>query len=769
MPLRPPASANLHSTYTPAFPAAEYRDRLDRLRGAMEQEAWLLTSPALILWACGYRVWSLYQTQCIVVFRDGGQLLMVREMDAPGHRGQCPHLAAEEVLCYRDDMVGRDGGAMRLMADHLLAAGVRCIGLDQNEACVDDFLALREQGLRVENVSLLTRAVVATKSPRELAVVRAAARVADKCMRAAVAEAVAGRSGNQIASTVQGLQARWGTPPPIPSLIQVNEDAAHTTWNSVPLRGGDVIRLELCGSVEHYCCPVVRTVYVPRHFGDAPPPALLALHSIYQEGLQRAVEATREGVRACEVHAAFAAVLASHGLCKTTRVGYSFGIAMVRDWGERLLSITPTDPTVLRRGMTLHYVCGCGDLLGVPGVWLNLGETLVVGEARAELLCATPRGLLVGGAKPSCDGSLASLSYDSLAHRLMPLPPRVRWWLPPLQSAALPPPPLAYPALSHHRSTTGPTPLVDAVEVAKQLNLGRLWIKDEARRFMGSFKSLGTSWAVHRLKQRGRLAEGAGLVCASDGNHGLSLAAVARREGHPLSVVLPSVVPATTAELLRREGAEVYQPEGLSYEEAVRLSAAWARERGLLRISDQSAEDYVEIPQIISEGYLTLFAEVEESLGGEEELDYVVIQAGVGGLAAAACRWLQMTRREATTLVVVEPAVAACLQDTVERRGTIETLEGSADSACQGCNCERASVAAWRVLRERALVTVAVEDHWAHEATRMMTDAGLASSPTGSCGLGGVVGWLACEECPLFPESRVLVINTEDGRLLGGE
>ena len=70
----------------------------------MEQEAWLLTSPALILWACGYRVWGPYQAQCIVVVRDGGQLLMVREMDAPGHRGQCPHLAAEEVLCYRDDM-----------------------------------------------------------------------------------------------------------------------------------------------------------------------------------------------------------------------------------------------------------------------------------------------------------------------------------------------------------------------------------------------------------------------------------------------------------------------------------------------------------------------------------------------------------------------------------------------------------------------------------------------------------------------------------------
>ena len=53
-----------------------------------------------------------------------------------------------------------------------------------------------------------------------------------------------------------------------------------------------------------------------------------------------------------------------------------------------------------------------------------------------------------------------------------------------------------------------------------------------------------------------------------------------------------------------------------------------------------------------------------------------------------ACRWFQMTHREATTLVVAEPAVAACRQGTAGRRGTAGALEGS---ALQGCNCERAA------------------------------------------------------------------------------
>ena len=44
-----------------------------------------------------------------------------------------------------------------------------------------------------------------------------------------------------------------------------------------------------------------------------------------------------------------------------------------------------------------------------------------------------------------------------------------------------------------------PTPLVEAPQLAQQLEVGNIWIKDETRRFdMPSFKILGTSWAVYR-------------------------------------------------------------------------------------------------------------------------------------------------------------------------------------------------------------------------------------------------------------------------------
>ena len=59
--------------------------------------------------------------------------------------------------------------------------------------------------------------------------------------------------------------------------------------------------------------------------------------------------------------------------------------------GERTLSIRRGDRTVLRPGMTIHFM---------PALWLDDGglessETILITEAGAECLCKTPRKLVV--------------------------------------------------------------------------------------------------------------------------------------------------------------------------------------------------------------------------------------------------------------------------------------------------------------------------------------------------------------------------------------
>src|SRR5438128_527130 len=59
--------------------------------------------------------------------------------------------------------------------------------------------------------------------------------------------------------------------------------------------------------------------------------------------------------------------------------------------------------------------------------------------------------------------------------------------------------------LEFHRRLPGyaPTPLVEAKSLARQLGVGKLWVKDESSRIgLPSFKILGASWATYKAFSR---------------------------------------------------------------------------------------------------------------------------------------------------------------------------------------------------------------------------------------------------------------------------
>ena len=82
------------------------------------------------------------------------------------------------------------------------------------------------------------------------------------------------------------------------------------------------------------------------------------------------------------------------------------------------------------------------------------------------------------------------------------------------------------------------TPLLELAAAAERIGVRRVFYKDEAPRFgLGSFKALGGAYAVARLLQDltserldTDLTRGITVACASDGNHGRSVAAGAKRK-----------------------------------------------------------------------------------------------------------------------------------------------------------------------------------------------------------------------------------------------
>jgi diaminopropionate ammonia-lyase len=177
---------------------------------------------------------------------------------------------------------------------------------------------------------------------------------------------------------------------------------------------------------------------------------------------------------------------------------------------------------------------------------------------------------------------------------------------------------------SFHRRLPGyaPTRVVDAPELADELGLAQVFVKDESERLgLPSFKILGASWAVYRLLV-GRLGHEpewrsldelrAGLaplgpltfVAATDGNHGRAVAHMARLLGYGARVLVPAGTAAARIEAIESEGAPVTVVDG-TYDDAVRASAALAAD-DVLVVSDTSWEGYTEVPRTVIAGYATI-------------------------------------------------------------------------------------------------------------------------------------------------------------------
>ena len=326
-----------------------------------------------------------------------------------------------------------------------------------------------------------------------------------------------------------------------------------------------------------------------------------------------------------------------------------------------------------------------------------------------------------------------------------------------------------------HRSLPGyePTPLRNLRGLAGRLGIGALSVKDESRRFgLQAFKALGASWALHRLRQQ---RSGAFTVStATDGNHGRAVAWAAARLGLPAVVFIPAYSAPARVEHIRREGARVELVPG-NYDDAVMRCASESRANGWQVVADTGYGDYLEIPHWITEGYSTLFGEIDEQLeaAGATGPDVVLVQAGVGGLLHAAVDHFRSRDRQ-PVLVSVEPDEADALFRSIDSPdGQPVGTPGTQRSIMAGLNCGAVSLAAWPTNRRGVELFITIEDRYAAAAMRRLArpEAGDPVIEAGESGAAGLAGLLALLESPelseaarflaLGPRTHVLVINTE--------
>ncbi len=183
-------------------------------------------------------------------------------------------------------------------------------------------------------------------------------------------------------------------------------------------------------------------------------------------------------------------------------------------------------------------------------------------------------------------------------------------------------------------------------------------------------------------------------------------------------------------------------------------------------ISDTSWPGYENVPRWVIEGYSTIFWEIEDQLSerGESVPDLVVIQIGVGALAAAAVRHFRRIGVGSLRMVGVEPQVSACVLASMEA-GRLVTIPGPHDSIMAGLNCGTPSVVAWPLVSRGFDAYVAVADERAREGMRALARVDVVSGETGAAGVACLLELLddpgARERLGIDGTTTALVLSTE--------
>jgi diaminopropionate ammonia-lyase len=254
------------------------------------------------------------------------------------------------------------------------------------------------------------------------------------------------------------------------------------------------------------------------------------------------------------------------------------------------------------------------------------------------------------------------------------------------------------------------------------------------------------------------------LLAATDGNHGRAVARVARWFGLSARIFVPRFVSPARCQAIKAEGADLVVIDGV-YDAAVDAALAAAGTADALLISDTARSATDVVPRQVTAGYSTAFDEIEQQLSqsGNDRIDGLAVQAGVGGLASAGTSWARLTRRgRSARVIVVEPEPAACVMAALAAGEPI-AVSASQVTAMSVLQCGTVSLTTFANLQAGVSCCLAIEDSWAITAASELRSCGIRTGPSGAA---GVAGLLAAFSGPFADPVRHYLGLSSDARLL---
>lgn len=230
-------------------------------------------------------------------------------------------------------------------------------------------------------------------------------------------------------------------------------------------------------------------------------------------------------------------------------------------------------------------------------------------------------------------------------------------------------------------------------------------VKHENLQPTGAFKVRGGINLVSRLSESERAA---GLIAASTGNHGQSIAYAAQLFGVDAVICAPRGANPTKVTAMRELGAEVLL-EGADFDEARDHAERLARERGLRYV--HSGDE----PLLIA-GVATASLEMLDEV---PDLDTIIVPVGGGSGAAGACVAAKAINPRIRMIAVQSEAAPAAYRSWRERALVTDRMNTAAEGLATRVGFDLPQ----RILREHLDDFVLVSEDEIRSATRQMIDS----------------------------------------------
>jgi threonine dehydratase len=251
------------------------------------------------------------------------------------------------------------------------------------------------------------------------------------------------------------------------------------------------------------------------------------------------------------------------------------------------------------------------------------------------------------------------------------------------------------------RPHLAPTPLYAYPALSRAVGAD-VWVKHENHQPVGAFKVRG---GVNLISQMGADERHRGVIAASTGNHGQSIAFAARLFGVRAMICVPEEANPVKVEAMQDLGAEVIF-HGRDYDEAREYCERLAADEGYRYIHSGNE------PLLIA-GVATLTLEILEA---RPDMQVIIVPIGGGSGAAGACITAHTIRPDVQVIGVQSAAAPAAYRSWKVR----QLVEDTMGTYAEGLATRTAFELPQRILWDQLDDFVLVADEEIRRAQRMM-------------------------------------------------